>query len=315
MALAYDPEIAVAVEAALADAEGLVLPPPGEAVALRIALEPFMAEGEAHAHVPDNVKRVAFETNSADGGTIDLYWYKRAGEQPGSAAVYYHGGGMISGTVDLYNSVIAGYVAETGVPMLAVDYRRSPENPHPGPSEDAYAGLVWLRDHAAELGVDPTRIAVMGDSAGGNLTAAVALLARERGLPIARQILIYPMLDDRTVTPVEQLVPFALWSYDFAFTAWKAILGPAFGTDHVSPIAAPARAKDLSGLPPAYVEVGELDIFRDEDIDYARRLATAGVSTELHVHPGAPHGFERVAPDSAVARRAMADRYRILASL
>src|ERR1051326_4592370 len=161
MALSYDPEIAVAVEAALAEAAGLVLPPPGEAVALRVALEPFMAEGEAHAWVADNVARTRFATTSADGGAVDLYWYTRAGAQPGSAAVYYHGGGMISGTVDLYHSVIAGYVAETGVPMLAVDYRRAPENPHPGPSEDAYAGLVWLRDHAEELGVDPARIAVM----------------------------------------------------------------------------------------------------------------------------------------------------------
>jgi acetyl esterase/lipase len=315
MALSYDPEIAVAVEAALAAASGLVLPPRGDALGLRAAFEPFMAESEAHASVSGSVSRMPCATASADGATINLYWYSRGGERPGSAAVYLHGGGTICGTVGLYHSVIAGYVAATGVPLLAVDYRRPPESPHPGPVEDCYAGLRWLRDHAGELGVDPARIAVMGDSAGGLLSAAVALLARDRGLPLARQILIYPMLDDRTVVADEALLPFALWSYDFNYTAWRALLGPAFGTDDVPPAAAPARATDLAGLPPAYVEVGELDIFRDEDIDYARRLAAAGISVELHVHPGAPHSFERVAPESAVAQRAMADRYRILASL
>jgi acetyl esterase/lipase len=110
-------------------------------------------------------------------------------------------------------------------------------------------------------------------------------------------------------------VPFAAWTYDQNFTGWSALLGPILGTNEVPPIAAPARATDLSGLAPAYVEVGELDLFRDEDIEYARRLTSAGVSTELHVHPGAAHGFERMAPGSDVAKRAMADRVRVIAAI
>jgi acetyl esterase/lipase len=200
------------------------------------------------------------------------------------------------------------------VPLLAVDYRLAPEHPHPGPVEDCYAGLAWLAEHAGELGVDPGRIALLGESAGGGLAAAAALLARDRGLAVARQILIYPMLDDRTTAPDPALAPFALWTYDDNYTGWHALLGDKTGTADVPASAAPARAADLAGLPAAYIEVGELDIFRDEDIEYARRLAAAGVSVELHVHPGCPHGFELTAPDSAVARRARADRLRALAS-
>jgi acetyl esterase/lipase len=207
-------------------------------------------------------------------------------------------------------------VSASGVPMLQVEYRLAPEHPHPTPVEDCYAALGWLTAHAAELGVDPARIAVMGDSAGGGLAAGVALLARDRGGPaLARQVLVYPMLDDRTRTPDPEIVPYATWTYDDNVTGWDALLGEAAGTDDVSPYAAPARALELAGLAPAYIEVGELDAFRDEDVAYARRLAGAGVSTELHVHPGCPHGFESFAPATDVARRSTDDRVRVLRSL
>jgi acetyl esterase/lipase len=156
----------------------------------------------------------------------------------------------------------------------------------------------------------------MGDSAGGGLAAAVALLARERGGPaISCQVLIYPMLDDRTTTPDAQIAPFATWTYDDNITGWGALLGERAGSDGVSPLAAPARATDLTGLPPAYIEVGELDIFRVEDVGYAGRLAAAGVRAELHVHPGAPHAFDAIAPDASVTMRAVEDRLRVLRSL
>jgi acetyl esterase/lipase len=200
--------------------------------------------------------------------------------------------------------------------MLSVDYRRAPEDPHPAPVEDCFAALRWLADHARELGADAGRIAVMGDSGGGGLAAAVALLARDRGGPaLARQVLVYPMLDDRTTTPDPLLVPFMTWTYDDNLTGWGALLGSAAGDADVPPYAAPARAKDLAGLPAAYVDVGELDIFRDEDVEYARRLGAAGVAIELHVHPGAPHGFDQMGPQFAVTRRARADRVRVLRAI
>jgi acetyl esterase/lipase len=156
----------------------------------------------------------------------------------------------------------------------------------------------------------------MGDSGGGGLAAAAALMARARGGPaIARQILIFPMLDDRNTVLDPELAPFALWTYDDNATGWGALLGDATGGPDVAPYAAPARVVDPAGLPAAYIEVGQLDIFRDEDIAYAQRLSSAGVDVEFHLHPGVPHEFETLAPDSGVARRAIADRIRVLASL
>ncbi len=156
----------------------------------------------------------------------------------------------------------------------------------------------------------------MGDSAGGGMAAAVALMARDRGGPALRsQILVYPMLDDRTTVPDPEIEPLAMWSTDDNITGWGCLLGDAAGGDAVPSYAAPAREQDLTALPPAYIEVGQLDIFRTEDLDYAERLGRAGVGVELHLRPAVPHAFEILAPGSAVARRAMADRVRILEGL
>lgn len=254
-----------------------------------------------------------------DGATLALGWYQRSGEQPGSAALYLHGGGMIFGLEHIgriYDLAVRDYVAASGVPMLVVDYRVAPEHPHPTPVEDCYAALCWLATNAAALGIDPDRVAVMGDSAGGGLAAAVCLLARDRGGPaVAQQILIYPMLDDRAATPDSSLLPYLTWTYDDNVTGWGALLGAEAGSDSVSPYAAPARATDLSGLPDTYLDVGDLDIFRNEDISYATRLADAGVPTELHVYPGCPHAFEALARSAGVSKRALSDRVRRLRSL
>jgi acetyl esterase/lipase len=263
----------------------------------------------------EGVSISSHSTVASDGAVLELRWYAREGVGPGSAVVYAHGGGMVLGTLDAYDSLLAWYVAATGVPFLSVGYRLAPEAQGTKLSEDVFAGLGWLIEHASSLGVDQDRIALMGDSGGGAPAAGAAILARDRGIPIAGQILIYPMLDDRNQIPDAALEPFATWSYDNNFTAWSAVLGAAPGAAGVSPIVAPARLADFAGLAPAYIEVGELDIFRDEDIAYAQSLARAGVSVELHVHPGAPHGFERFAPRSALAIRAMNDRWRVIAAM
>jgi acetyl esterase/lipase len=291
-------------------------PAVGDVATRRVALEAMMAQTAALQPTPADVTTSDFHAVAGDGTKVLLRWYAKDGAAAGPAALYLHGGGMILGSVALYDAPIARYVSASGVPMLAVDYRLAPEHPDPTPVEDVYAGLRWLHDHADGLGVDPARIAVMGDSAGGGLAAGVTLLARDRGGPaVARQILIFPMLDDRTTTPDPELVPFVTWNYEDNATGWAALLGDRAGGPDVSPYAAAARAADLSGLPPTYLEVGQLDIFRDEDLDYARRLGAAGVDVEFHLHPGVPHEFETFAWDTDVARRAVADRLRVLGSL
>jgi acetyl esterase/lipase len=255
---------------------------------------------------------------AGDGTMLAAGWYHKP-DTPGSAVLYLHGGGMIFGLEHIgamYDAAVSDYVARSGVPMLVVDYRVAPEHPHPTPVEDCYAALRWLAANAEALGCDPTRLAVMGDSAGGGLAAGVSLMARDRGGPaIAAQLLVYPMLDDRATTPDPQLLPFLTWTYDDNATGWDALLGDSVGTDRVSQYAAPARADDLTRLPPAYIDIGDLDIFRDEDIAYARRLADAGVPTELHLHPGCPHAFELLAGGADVSQRAINDRTRRLRAL
>ena len=275
----------------------------------------MMADWAVDAPADVDITTRSFSTLSKDGLGIDLRWYARRGAPSGSAIVYAHGGGMIAGSVDLYDPVVKDYVLTTGVPFLSVNYRLAPEAKCESLAEDVFSGLGWLVAHASELGVDPGRIAVMGDSAGGGVAAGAAILARDRGIPLSRQILIYPMLDDRNLTPEPNLAAFANWTYDNNYTGWSALLGDAVAGKEVSPIAAPARLRVFDGLCDAYIEVGELDIFRDEDIAYAQKLMSAGISTELHVHPGAPHGYERVAPGSQLARRAMADRARVIRTI
>lgn len=317
MPYAFDAELLNALTARRASVDASSRHPArGDWQALRDG-EAELAAIDAGKPEHPSVTRTDLHAVSYDGAEVAARWYAPERQDPtgrGPAAVYLHGGGMVSGSVDLFDRLVAGYAADSRVPLLSVDYRRAPEHPHPTPVEDAYAGLVRLAAHADELGVDPARIAVMGESTGGGLAAGVTLLARERGLPVSKQILVYPMLDDRTTEPDPALLPFAVWTYDDNWTGWHALLGDAAGGPDVPAYAAPARANDLSGLPDAYVEVGELDIFRDEAVSYARRLAAAGSSTELHVHPGCPHAFDHLAPDIDVVARARADRLRALTS-
>jgi acetyl esterase/lipase len=311
-----DPEVAAGL-LALRGTEPIELPVAGD-VATRRTGSVATFEFFATLQPADTACEVAEHTLTATDGTeLPARWYSTgssAPEVPGPAVLYLHGGGMIVGSVALYDQIIRRYVRASGVPMLAVDYRLAPEHPDPTPVTDCYTGLEYLAAHASELGVDLDRIAVMGDSAGGGLAAGVALLARDRSGPaLRRQILIYPMLDDRTRVPDPAISDEITWNYADNVTGWDALLGTA--PTEVSPYAAPARVPSVAGLPDTYLEVGELDIFRDEDVQYANRLWAAGISTELHVHPGAPHGFENHAPTAAVSQRAMADRVRVLRSL
>lgn len=236
---------------------------------------------------------------------------------PVAAVLHTHGGGMVIGDARTGLVEVLDWAAELQLAVVSVEYRLAPETPHPGPVEDCYAALTWTADNAAELGIDPGRIVVAGASAGGGLAAALALMARDRGdVSLAGQLLIYPMLDDRNDTfSAHQMRGVGVWDQVSNDTGWTALLGSDRGGPDVSPYAAPARATDLSGLPPAFIDVATTETFRDEDVAYATRIWQAGGIAELHVWPGGCHGFDTFAPDAAISRDARAARLRWLRRL
>jgi acetyl esterase/lipase len=216
-----------------------------------------------------------------------------------------HGGGFVFGTAELGDPRNRAWAKALGCAVASVDYRLAPETPYPGGLEDCYAALVWLHGAAEELRLDPQRIALRGESAGGGLAAALAILARDRGgPPILFQLLVYPMLDDRTCSSEPH--PYAgqfVWNPASNTYGWASWLGAAPGSSEISHLAAPSRCEDLSGLPPTCITTGALDLFVEEDLEYARRLIRAGVPTELYLAPGAFHGFDAMAPDAEVSRQ------------
>ncbi|KAB2352752.1 alpha/beta hydrolase [Actinomadura rudentiformis] len=240
------------------------------------------------------------------GEPVLLRVYRPHAMTRSAPCVYYiHGGGMVAGGIASDHAKTARLTQATGCVVVSVEYRLAPENPYPAALDDCYGGLVGVADRHRELGIDPDRIALYGTSAGGCLAAAVALLARDRGGPaIAHQLLVSPMLDDLSSTPSAMVnTGFGAWSREANIQSWQAWLGQDFGTDRISPYAAPARARDLAGLPPTYIDVGDLDLLRDEAVDFARRLSWAGVPIELHVYPGGIHGSENLAPDAELSVR------------
>lgn len=315
MALTYDPEFLVA------------LGPVAEAR----AAAPKSAVGDVEARrervtslfkpvidsLPDapGVKWDYHKITSYDGAEVPVIQFTPKGHleatTPGPAIVFLHGGGMIIGRLDfLFAKAIALHCAALGAVIIAPDYRVAPEDPHPAVVEDSYAALKWTHNNAAKLNVDPARIALYGESAGGGVAAGMALMARDRQLspPLAKQILIYPMLDDRNLTPNPAIEPLVFWSTDDNITGWQALLGGKAGKEGTDPYAAPARAESLKGLPPTYIDVGELDIFRDECIEFAGRLAKENISVELHVYPRVPHAFEVYGSRTSVGKRAIENR-------
>ncbi|MBN3827738.1 alpha/beta hydrolase [Burkholderia sp. Ac-20384] len=234
-----------------------------------------------------------------------LVYLPEAAARPLPAIVHMHGGGYVRGAAKDLETVHRSVVTQLGCALISIDYRLAPETVFPGAIEDCYAALAWVFRQADALGIDAARIGVAGESAGGGLAAALALLARDRGeYRLAFQHLIYPMLEDRTCTraPHPHAGEFVWHAANNRF-GWSALLGHAPGVDGVSPYAAAARATQLAGLPPAFLSVGSLDLFLDENLDYAQRLLRAGVPTELHVLPGGVHGFD-IVPGARVAEAA-----------
>jgi acetyl esterase/lipase len=224
---------------------------------------------------------------------------------PAPCVFYVHGGGLVLGSVDEDGTRAAELAVATGCIVTSVDYRLAPECPFPAALDDCYQALRWVVENHRELGIDADRVALYGPSAGGALSAASALVARDNAGPrIALLMLVSPMLDDRTAEPSTVTnTGFGAWSREANIQAWAAYLGTTFGTDLVSPYAAPARAEALTDLPPTYLDVGDLDLFRDEVVTFAGRLMRSQVAVELHVYPGGIHGGEHLAPHAELSER------------
>jgi acetyl esterase/lipase len=265
--------------------------------------------------LPVRVERVNVSRSYSEGSVPVVLVLPIALSLQRGAILHIHGGGYVKGSPDQILLRLRQQAHTLDCIIASVDYALAPEFPFPAGVEDCYTALCWLHEHAADYNVDNARIGVAGESAGGGLAAAVALLARDRKGPrLAFQNLLYPMLDDRTGLPGSPENPFAgefVWPRESNSFGWNSLLGSARGSNQVSPYAAPARAESLVDLPPSYIAVGALDLLVDEDVDYAMRLSRAGVPVELVVYEGAVHGFNQ-APGSAVAQRATEDRMKAL---
>jgi acetyl esterase/lipase len=278
----------------------------------RVKMKKLVTEMLAALPPVDGVtSRDEFAPGPKGGPAVRVRVY-RADDQPNKlpALFWIHGGGYVMGDIEYDDRLMMQLVKRIGCVAASVDYRLAPEHPFPAPVEDCYAGLKWLFTNADQLGVEPSRIAIGGASGGGGLAAGLALLVRDRKeVPVVFQLLIYPMIDDRNATPASHTITDArVWNRESNRLGWRAYLGCEGGGADVSPYAAATRATDLSNLPPAYIPVGALDLFVDENIEYAQRLIQAGVPTELHVYPGAFHGFDLFAPSAKVSKQFKADR-------
>lgn len=224
------------------------------------------------------------------------------------AMLWIHGGGYVLGHPDMDDELCERFVQTARCVVVSVDYRLAPEHPYPAAIEDCYAGLVWMTEEAESLGIDENRVAIAGASGGGGLTAALALMARDKGGPsIIFQMPLYPMLDNRNITPSSHEITEegAIWNRTDNLTAWNMYLGEENDGSGISSYAVPSRAENLAGLPPTYTCVGQLDLFRDETIEYVTRLAQAGVDVEFHLYPGCFHLFEIFVPEAEVSQRAV----------
>ena len=310
----FDPELA-AVLAAVGDLMPSTLtadmiPMLRQASPVSLPVDEMLAEA--------GVERRDLTIAGYEGAEISVSVLARAGKVGTGPGVFHtHGGGMVMGDRFVGLGQFLPWIVELDATVVTVEYRLAPEFPDPYPVEDCYAALVWTAEHAQELGIDPARFIIAGASAGGGLAAGVALLARDRSGPeLAGQVLIYPMLDDRDATvSTAQIDGVGVWDRGSNITGWTALLGDRVGGDDVSIYAAPARATDLTGLPPAFIDCGSAEVFRDEDVAYATSLWQAGVQAELHVWPGGFHGFDMLAPHAELARAMTAARNAWVARL
>lgn len=294
----------------------------GRAVPFTRELLPAMREAAAASYaalgtpqVEPEIKRIA-----GPGGDLDIYWYDPdPGARDRPALLHIHGGGMIMGSAKAMMAGPSGIAKALGIPVASVEYRLAPETPFPGPQEDCFAALKWLAAEADALGVDASRLGVLGESAGGGLAASVAQMTRDLGGPaLAAQILVYPMIDHRTGSEdcrwSNRTTGEFIWTRQSNRFGWEALRGDYAVDDDRKGWFSPSLGEDLSGLAPTWIGTGSLDLFFDENLDYARRLVDAGVPVELHSYPGAIHAFNVIA-EARIAKAFSRDMLGAIAAM
>ncbi len=299
----FDPELARLLDA------GPIRIPPAMGVEQMIAGRgrPQSPSVEEQLAARDLVREDRTIPGADDAPDITVSVFAKRSHAPGGPGIYFiHGGGMVIG--DRFTTIdrALAWVEAFDAVAVSVEYRLAPEHPDPAPVNDCFTGLVWTAANASELGFDAQRLIILGGSSGGGLAAGTTLMARDRGGPaLAAQVLIGPMLDDRNDTlSSHQIDGIGVWDRTSNKAGWGALLGERRGTDRVSIYAAPARATDLSGLPPTYIDCGSAEVFRDEDVAYAADIWAAGGIAELHVWAGAHHGFDVISPSAAISAAA-----------
>lgn len=254
--------------------------------------------------IPADILVDQINIQSQDGKhTIRLRVYKsKQTAAPAPVLVWIHGGGFIIGSPELDDTYMFELVKELGIVVVSIDYRLAPQNPFPAPLDDCYAALKWVHTHPENLGIDPNRIAVGGASAGGGLAASLVQLAHDQGeVQPVFQLLVYPMLDNATAlrTDIPHL-DLMIWNQKSNRFGWESYLQQPVGSDNPPPYSVPARREDLTGFPPAWIGVGTLDLFHDEDLAYAQKLKNCGIDCEVVIVPGAFHGFDAFNDDVSV---------------
>lgn len=264
--------------------------------------------GSIRMDLSDAVQRTDIVIRNDPKLSVRVHTLKEGPRKDRPCVYSIHGGGYVAGSVDLDDGFFDELCQQTGCIGISVDYRLAPEFPYPAPIEDCYTGLAWVFKNAGSLGIDPARVGIHGISGGGGLAAALALMVRDRGeYQLAYQFLDCPMLDDRQITSSSRAKNLVGWSTASNTFGWTSYLGERYGAGEIPYLAAPARAEDLSGLPPAYICVGGADGFRDEDIEYAMKLEASGTPCELHVYAGAPHAV-LLFPTTDVGSRYIGDK-------
>lgn len=304
-----DPELAPGLAAMLAASGSRGLAAGVSMAQRREVLAAVTAAALADEPAPADLDIADHVVAHADGPDVPVRHYRsRAITGPRPGMLVLHAGGMVAGSIDQEELIARRLATELRVDVVSVGYRLAPEHPAPAALVDAYAALTWLAERVPD--VHRRRLAVFGRSAGGGLAAGLALWARDRGGPaLCCQVLAYPMLDDRCQTPSSyEVMDVGVWDRAANVEAWNLYLAGRARKPDVSPYAAPGRATDLAGLPPTYLDVGTVDVFRDEVMAYASGLLAAGVPTELHVWPGAFHAAEKFSPAAALSQQMWAVR-------